>query len=287
MNVTANFTITSLERQHLQAVDDLLFLNQRVHTHMDWYEPLDWLAQFEAPVKLAWQGRRLVGLLAASSPVNSASWLRLAALHDRISADQVFAPLWCDLSQALLERGCNQVHVLIAQPWIKHHLRGSGFHFVEDVVTLQRNGSYVPAAAPDDIIIRLAQPDDLLSIARVDDAAFSPPWQMTESELWQAQRVAAICTVATHEQQIVGYQISTLYSDDAHLARLAVAPQQQGRGIGALLVDDLLHRFSRRHVATMTVNTQISNLRSQRLYRRFGFYRNGYDLPVWSAMLSQ
>jgi RimJ/RimL family protein N-acetyltransferase len=32
----------------------------------------------------------------------------------------------------------------------------------------------------------------------------------------------------------------------------------------------------------MSVNTQAHNLASQRLYRHFGFRRNGYDPPVWS-----
>jgi hypothetical protein len=36
-------------------------------------------------------------------------------------------------------------------------------------------------------------------------------------------------------------------------------------------------------VLSTTVNTQESNVRSQHLYTRFGFARNGYDLPVWMA----
>ena len=50
----------------------------------------------------------------------------------------------------------------------------------------------------------------------------------------------------------------------------------------ALLID-LLRRFERRSVRAMTVNTQSSNLRSQRLYTGFGFERTGYDLPVWTV----
>ena len=252
---------------------------------MDWYDPLEWLERFDAPVRLAWQGQQLVGLLAASLPVNGASWLRLAVLHDRVLAHQVFAALWHDLAEALIGMGTEQVHSLIARPWIKPQISKLGFHFVEDVITLQRNGSYVPVETAQNVTIRPSQPKDLLSIVEIDDAAFSPPWQMTARELQQALDVAAVCTVAEHNQRIVGYQISTVYSDDAHLARLAVAPWLQGQGIGALLLDNLLQHFSRRHITTMTVNTQISNIRSQRLYRRFGFYRNGNDLQVWSITL--
>jgi ribosomal-protein-alanine N-acetyltransferase len=108
---------------------------------------------------------------------------------------------------------------------------------------------------------------------------------MTRSELHQAQRVAAFCTLAKHNDSIVGYQISTQYRDGAHLARLGVDPEWQGQGIGTLLLQNLLSRFYQRQITTVTVNTQASNIRSQRLYRDFGFYRNGYDLPVWSVSL--
>jgi ribosomal-protein-alanine N-acetyltransferase len=134
-----------------------------------------------------------------------------------------------------------------------------------------------------DITVRLVRAEDLPTLAQVDQAAFAPPWQMTFSELRQAERVSAICTVALYQERIVGYQLSTLYFDGAHLARLAVLPEMQGKGIGGLLLSDVLRYFSRRGVFVMTVNTQSSNEVSQRLYMRFGFRHNGYNLPVWMA----
>jgi ribosomal protein S18 acetylase RimI-like enzyme len=95
--------------------------------------------------------------------------------------------------------------------------------------------------------------------------------------------VRRICTVAERDSAIIGYQLSTLYFDGGHLARLAVHPSAQGGGVGAALLHDLIQRFMRRGVGSITVNTQASNTRSQRLYQRFGFERNGYDLPVWIA----
>ena len=47
----------------------------------------------------------------------------------------------------------------------------------------------------------------------------------------------------------------------------------------------MLRHFWRRGVYGVTVNTQDSNLASQRLYAKFGFARTGYDLPVWVADL--
>ena len=89
------------------------------------------------------------------------------------------------------------------------------------------------------------------------------------------------CTVAVKANTILGYQLSTLYFDGAHLARLAIAPQAQGSGVGGALLGNLILRFFKRGIYTMTVNTQTSNQRSRNLYARFGFHPNGYDLPYW------
>ncbi len=80
---------------------------------------------------------------------------------------------------------------------------------------------------------------------------------------------------------MVGYQLSTLYRDGLHLARLATLPEVQGQGIGGVLLGQLIDQFARRGVLSVTVNTQRSNLQSQRLYQRYGFDLTGLDMDVW------
>jgi ribosomal protein S18 acetylase RimI-like enzyme len=108
---------------------------------------------------------------------------------------------------------------------------------------------------------------------------------MSATEIRQSERLASPLTVATLSGEIVGYQLATHYYDEAHLARLAVLPQHQGQGVGAALIYDLIERFSRRGIYSITVNTQLTNIHSQRLYHRLGFERTGYDLPVWTLDL--
>jgi ribosomal-protein-alanine N-acetyltransferase len=282
---SASLTLTALERRHFHAIDDLLFHSYQVHTHMDWYEPVEWLENHRVPVRLAWQGERLAGILAASEPLNGASWLRLLALHDHAPAHAVLAALWRDIQPELTALNAQSVSLLMTRNWVRPHLRELDFEFVEDVITLQRNGSFLPDMPGRQVLVRSILPDDLKRLAEIDEAAFRPPWQMADEEIQQAQRIAEISTAAEVNQQIVGFQISTLYGDSAHLARLAVDPHHQGHGIGSALLHDLLWRFAQRRITSVTVNTQASNLRSQRLYRGFGFSRNGYDLPVWSIQL--
>jgi ribosomal protein S18 acetylase RimI-like enzyme len=122
-------------------------------------------------------------------------------------------------------------------------------------------------------------------MTRVDHAAFSPPWQLSLSDLRQAMRLAASCTVATLDERIVGYQLSTRHRESGHLARLAVEPNLQGGGVGGAMLNRLLMYFHERSVHIVTVNTQETNTRSQRLYNYYGFFRNGYDLPVWVSLV--
>ncbi|MBZ0302693.1 MAG: GNAT family N-acetyltransferase [Anaerolineae bacterium] len=281
MTITTGISVTTLERAHRRAVDDLLFHSYQVHTHLDWYEPVDWLDQHPALVRLAWVNHRLAGLLALSQTLNRTSWLRIVALSDDSPANTVLGALWQDILPELRDLGVETVSALVMRQWVINYLRDLNFVFVEDVITLQRSSTLLPDQPDLPVRVRGLYPDDLPRLTAIDQAAFSAPWQMTQSEIRQASRIAELCTVADVNAEPVGFQISTLYRDGAHLARLAVDPNNQGHGIGSILLHDLLRRFMERDIMSVTVNTQASNLRSQRLYRTFGFRRNGYDLPVW------
>ena len=226
-----------------------------------------------------------MGVLGLSQPLNGTVWFRLTALHDRTPAQAVLAALWQSVQDELHALDVNMVAVLATRNWVERYINPLGFRFDEDIITLRRDGDVLPAPRPSPFQLRLFSSADLEAVIRVDHRAFMPPWQLAPEELAQAARIAASYTVALDGEQIIGYQICTLYRDGAHLARLAVSPDYQRRGIGSLLLHDVLQRFFKRRVYTMTVNTQAGNVNSQHLYHQFGFQRNGYDLPVWSLRL--
>lgn len=276
-------TLTHYQRRYLQPVRDLLFHSYLVHTHLDWHETDQWLEAQSGAIRLAWQGSRLAGLMALSSPLNETCWIRLAAVQENLDRAAVLKALWTDLLPEVRGWGVRSVSLLAVRDWITDDAPALGFHFVEDIITMARYGQQLPDPRPNTLFIRTAEPRDLPEMTQVDHAAFRAPWQLAPDELRQAYRIAASCTVALHEGTLVGYQLSTLYFDGSHLARLAVMPYLQGKGVGGALLGEALGRFFRRGVYSMTLNTQASNTQSQHLYRRFGFRPNGYDLPYWSA----
>lgn len=279
-------TISPYERKDRQALLNLMFYSRRTHTHLDWERPGTWLNRPDGPIVMAHEGEKLVGFLGFSGSLNGASWLRLGAIASHSDPGAILGSLWQALAPDLRAQGTHIAAALIVQPWLASYLTQLRFHHLEDVVTLHRNNQQSLPDAPNSVEIRPAYREDLPAIAAVDHAAFAPPWQLSMTDLWQAQRSAALATVAVLNDQVVGYQISTRHAEAGHLARLGVRSGVQGKGIGASLLHDLIVNLERRGVRGISVNTQMSNTRSQRLYERFGFRRNGFDLPVWVTELS-
>lgn len=286
-NPLNDLVVTPYTRRDRHVVRDLLFRSSRTHTHLDWQDTDQWLDDGDAyPARLVWQGMRLQGMLVMSPPLNGTCWVRIAAVSDHADSQIILRLLWENLAPELRAQGIHTVALLMIRNWLKGDVKSLGFAYSEEIITFRRSIPSVPdEPLPQGLTIRLTQNEDLPAVLDVDNRAFVPPWQMDRHELRQAHRISAASTLAEIDGVCVGYQISTLYFDGSHLARLAVAPDVQGKGIARAILLDTLRRFERRGVHSMTVNTQESNERSQRLYVGFGFERTGYDLPVWMVNL--
>jgi ribosomal protein S18 acetylase RimI-like enzyme len=88
--------------------------------------------------------------------------------------------------------------------------------------------------------------------------------------------------VVEFENKVVGYQISTASSFNAHLARLAVYPDFRHKRIGRTLVQDMLQYFHQPWIHEITVNTQEDNFPSQKLYQSLGFQKTGESYPIFT-----
>jgi ribosomal-protein-alanine N-acetyltransferase len=282
-NPLNSLVVTSYTSRDRHLVRDLLFRSSRTHTHLDWQDTDQWLEDGEAyPARLIWQGTRLQGILVMSPPLNVTCWMRIAAVNDHADPQVILRMLWEDLLPELHGQGIKTVALLMIRNWLKPYVKSFGFTYAEEIITFRRSLPTIPSEPlPEGVSIRLTQNEDLPPVLDIDNRAFAAPWQMDGHELRQAHRISAASTLAEIDGLPVGYQISTLYFDGAHLARLAVTPDVQGTGVARAILLDTLRRFEQRGVHAMTVNTQASNERSQRLYLGFGFERTGYDLPVW------
>ncbi len=283
--ITSQITVSPYARRQRGNVLRFLQYQDRLHIHLDWQTVDEWIGSRDALIFLAEHDRKLIGVIGASSPLNASSWLRLLALGEDVDPDVLLASLWRPLRSALVEMGVAEIAVLILYPWLLPHLQRLGFAYHEEIVTLRREGTQMPPPLRADVTVRRADWRESALVQDIDHAAFDPIWQLDEATLRQAARMAYSFTIAELDGKNVGYQISTMYDDGVHLARLATLPEVQGMGVGGVLLGDMIERFLRRGIQVATVNTQRSNQQSQRLYQRYGFDFTGLDMPVWSLRL--
>lgn len=104
-------------------------------------------------------------------------------------------------------------------------------------------------------------------VASVDLASFGQFWHNTEHVLQKARLQCISATVAEDDSGVIGYQLSMRNPTGAHLARLAVKPEAQGRGAGAALVSQLIHSLG--VWSRISVNTQADNTASLSLYKKW------------------
>lgn len=279
-------TLTAYHRRYLQPIRDFIFQNHLVHVHFDWYESDQWLESVQPPTRLAWQNGRLVGFLAATAPRSGWSWLRMLGLRGLGDRRDVLRTLWDDLTIELRTLGTHQVALLGTDDWVPRVAQDLGFNLVEQVITMERPTGPLPMPQRSTPVrLRPAEPWDLEAMLRIDEAAFEAPWQLAPDELRQGFRQSFSSSVAELNGEVVGYQFSTAGFGMSHLARLATHPVHQGIGVGGALLRHSIERLGRFGSLPVTLNTQSSNVRSQRLYSRFGFTPNGFDLPYMVAEL--
>ncbi|MBI2955536.1 MAG: GNAT family N-acetyltransferase [Chloroflexi bacterium] len=147
-----------------------------------------------------------------------------------------------------------------------------GFIRLDEIIELEQlRPPNLPSAPP--VTIRKMLPADQPAVLAVDEAAFPWLWRNSDEEFsWYGEQHGVEIYVADPDGLgVVGYAGLTIKGREGHLDRLAVAPGQQGLGFGAALLRFSVQRVAQAGVHRMALSTQSGNLRSQRLYRWFGF----------------
>ncbi len=268
-----------------QKIADLIFFESHVHRHLDWRTPLDWLGF--SPYWVIEEGRQITGALACPTDPDSIAWIRLFAYASHLSRESTWSPLWEAARRQLAEQGGATAAAITTQHWFEQTLQDDHFNIAGHIVLLQYEaGDDEPALAAVSASIRGMTPRDLAQVTAVDAAAFEPLWRNSLAALTKAYQQSSYATVAEDESGIVGYQLSTGGSFGAHLARLAVVPEAQGRGIGTALVSALIAHMRRGGGSRVTVNTQENNTSSLALYTHLGFRRTGEEYPVYTRHIT-
>ncbi len=280
------YSIRAATSEDQSQLANLIHFDAYVHRHLDYRPPLDWIGNH--PFDVLTENSAILAALACPPDPPHVAWLRLFAVAFEISTERAWNALWPEARQKLLHnRPPTWAAAIPLNRWFENLLEKSHFERTHSIVMLSwRGGPRFSLDAPQPgVRIRPMNPIDLHQVQQIDEAAFVPVWQNSLSCLDFAYRQAAIATVAELDGEMVGYQISTPTAPGGHLARLAVLPHYQGRGIGYAILHDLLFQFNRRGAQAVTVNTQHDNHASLALYQKTGFQKTGEEYPIYQLPL--
>jgi [ribosomal protein S18]-alanine N-acetyltransferase len=280
-----DFLVRPAVQTDQRGIANLIHFSPHVHRHLDWRNPLDWIGS--PPYFVIENQGKIIAALGCPPDPPAVAWVRLFVSFGVIPVQESWMILWEKAQHELIDKGQFTAAAIVLQDWLKELLLSSGFLCHQSIVLLERDGgSAVELKLPADTSIRGMMPYDLPAVAKVDAAAFDHLWQNSLPALDVAYPQAILPTVAENHGKLIGYQISTRNPLGVHLARLAVVPSAQGRGVGFALVADLIHQTERRGMSHLTVNTQSDNGASLALYQRMGFHETGERYPVYQLDIS-
>ncbi|MCC5811574.1 MAG: ribosomal protein S18-alanine N-acetyltransferase [Ectothiorhodospiraceae bacterium] len=135
--------------------------------------------------------------------------------------------------------------------------------------------------SPGEHVIRRMRDNDLPWVLRVERASYDFPW--TEGVFRDCLRVGYGCWVLHDARSIAGHLILSVVAGEAHVLNLCVHPDQQGRGLGAQLLEYGLSAASRLGAEMVFLEVRPSNQVAVRLYERAGFGEVGLRKSYYPA----
>ncbi len=258
MIFSGDFQVRPAVMTDQRQIANLIHFSSTVHRHLDWRGPLEWIGSTPFYV-LENQGEVIAALGCPPEPPMVA-WIRLFVNSGRIPVQEAWQTLWSKAFTELSQKGKFIIAAIVLQEWLRELLISSGFSSHQSIVMLERDGGIATGKPlPSEISLRAMMSYDLPAVAEIDASAFDLLWQNTFPVLERAYPQAVWPTVAETAGQLVGYQLSTRNPLGVHLARLAVRPAMQGKGLGYALVADLVKQAGRHGINHLTVNTQSDN----------------------------
>lgn len=126
------------------------------------------------------------------------------------------------------------------------------------------------------LVIRPMQASDLEQVKAIDRLSFSLPWPDSAFEFELFENNSSMLWVAEMSppgeiSRIIGVIVIWFILDEAHIATIAVHPDERGQGAAQELMATALIAVVQRGMLQATLEVRASNIIAQKLYRHFGF----------------
>ena len=117
--------------------------------------------------------------------------------------------------------------------------------------------------------IRSLQVGDLDEVLAIEKLTSVDPWSLAQFQQCIDQSVVLVSA-----RQVFGYTVVSMAVDEAEVHNIAVAPEFQGRGLGALLLDHSIGELPAA-ILKLYLEVRVSNFSAIRLYASRNFEKVG------------
>lgn len=119
--------------------------------------------------------------------------------------------------------------------------------------------------------IRPMAAEDVDAVAAIEHEAFSSPWKAETFAGLIDRDGMELLVMEGPDGAVMGYAVLWCILDQGELANIAVRPEDRGKGLGAVLLEEVLSVSRARGVASLYLEVRASNHAAIALYERFGF----------------
>lgn len=133
--------------------------------------------------------------------------------------------------------------------------------------------------------LRTLHARDLAALMLIENAAYEFPW--TDAIFRDCLAAGYECWVLEDGGELLGYGVLSAGAGEAHILNVCVAPLQQGRGLGRLLVRRLLDLARWHHAREVFLEVRPSNAHAIALYRSEGFLQIGCRKGYYPARVGR
>lgn len=136
------------------------------------------------------------------------------------------------------------------------------------------------------MLIRPMKEEDLEKVLEIENSSFISPWTKEQFLYELNDNPYAVLMVADYQGVICGFIDFWITFDVAQLNQIAVHQALRRKGIGEVMMSDMINRVSEQEVTKITLEVRTHNDKAIALYKKHGFkeelikkhyYDNGDD----------
>ncbi|MDR0957761.1 MAG: ribosomal protein S18-alanine N-acetyltransferase [Clostridiales bacterium] len=118
-------------------------------------------------------------------------------------------------------------------------------------------------------------------VMELEERSFSVPWSR-KSFLEELKNPNAYYFIAVLDKKIAGYAGMWHVVNEGHITKVAVAEEHRQKGIGTMLVKELVAVSEKKHMIGLTLEVRINNKSAHALYAKTGFKPEGIRKNYYS-----